>query len=169
MLIIIVWVLWNILSRLLLSRNVWDWMCWYMVRLSVMIWWNILVSILMDLFLCKMVGYRVMVFVVWSYWLLLVILVVWYWLLWSGWSMCNCWLINWWKGCWWGWWLYFVGCFCVKMLVVKLLLNRLCWCCVMKWLIWKLLELVLFRLMNWCCVKVYCCVVVIGMCIFSGV
>ncbi len=34
----------NISGRPLLNRNVWDWMCGYMARPSVMTWWNILAS-----------------------------------------------------------------------------------------------------------------------------
>ncbi len=48
----------NISSRPLLSRNVWDWMCWYMARPSVMTWWNTLASTSTDLSLRKTVGYR---------------------------------------------------------------------------------------------------------------
>jgi hypothetical protein len=40
-----------------------DWasMCWYMVNLSGMIWWNILGKACQALFLRKMAGYKVMV------------------------------------------------------------------------------------------------------------
>ncbi len=48
----------NISSRPLLSRNVWDWMCWYMARPSVMTWWNTLASTSTGLSLRKTVGYR---------------------------------------------------------------------------------------------------------------
>ena len=45
-------------GRNCLSRNVWDWMCWYMARPSVMTWWNTLASTSTDLSLRKTVGYR---------------------------------------------------------------------------------------------------------------